>query len=367
MMAEEGQRLDSPVAPATKPLAKQVWDKAGWLLFSSSPAVLLLAVVGLSILKNGIDSIPLGSSLVLDHTLHATGNPRSDYLLGSPIDLGLAHMLGWTSASLFILEHVLALGAFLVVLTWGAYRKGGRFGVGVAVLVLFTSTLSNIELVSIGLSDPFTLLFLTIVVLAEQPLVAALAGVGLGLSHAEIGWFAVLSIASFCRLRHERLRPIAWAVVGLAAGTICTLLFDVHAGVGLDPRGTFIKDFGVISFLDEWVPQVPTLVFASFGVFWAAVVLLRKHWAPTRQLLDVGLLVFAVALAITVLTEDQSRILGLLLWGPQLWLALRLPRDDSRVRKVLLATFLAAIAMPRLYIFEGLPYTSSLGNVPHLF
>ena len=342
-------------APVTGRPLQRLRERAEQLIFCSPPLVWIAAVLGLIAAKNGVwHSLYTYGALEARLFPHASGDIGQDYLLGSPLDLALAHALGLTSPAGFFLEHLFALVAFIAILCVGSYRKGGRFGLAIALVIFFTSVLSNIEFSYIGFSDPFTLIFLTLIVLTDSPWVGAIGGLGVGLSHAEVGWFAIIAlIALNAAGANQRIKPLVLSAIGLTAGTICTVLLDIYAGVGPDPRGTWVHWFGIHNLLFAWFAQLPILVYTLFGAGWGAVVLLRNYWAPTGRTYKVGVVIAIAALLMVAITYDESRIAALLLWAPLFWISMRLPKDDRYVTDLMTWTFIAAVVLPQVWVEGG--------------
>jgi hypothetical protein len=228
-------------------------------------------------------------------------------------------------------------------------------------LVAFLATpLSNI-LLSVGAQDPFTFLFASMAVLFESPLLAVVAGAGLAASHLEVGIFTVVAVTVLRVLDDRPLRPAT--AMGLVGGLLATagavVGYEHHAGVGLSARASFIHRTGLRVLLGDFLDELPTWLFSTFGAFWLFAVVTCSRWWALRTVRALAVLATGAGL-VTVVTLDETRVFALLTWPLVLWLTLLAVRrlEPGTLRRLTALTFLAALVLPRIIVFEGRPAVS---------
>lgn len=282
-----------------------------------------------------------------------------NYLFGSPIGPAIAHGLHATTRHGYEALHAVMLAAALAVLVIGLHRRGGRALVGVGVTAFFASALSNILPSWIGLQDPYLLAFGSMAALFDSPILLLIAGVGLGGSQLVVGVVMAGSIALLRASQRERRLGAALLVVGFIVGAILTLAYESHVGA-TSGELQFIDHVGLANLLREWLTSVAALVFTFFGAWW-----LFLGWLGPKALTRWEQAVFGAAgiagVALTLVGQDQTRVFALVMWPGVLWLCVqateRLPAP--LLRRVTAITFLAAVAIPRLWIQGGLPVVSA--------
>lgn len=353
--------------------AEQLVTRAERLVFDAPLWAFLAVVAVLDVVKNGVAedaNLPvwLRIAAAFPHDPHLP--PAVRYQQGSPIGPALAHLLGVTSTAGYAGLHVAALVAGLVVLVAGLWRRGGRLAVGVGVVAFFATPLSNL-LLSFGSQDPFTFLFASLAVLAESPLLALVAGAGLGVSHLEVGAFTVAAVVVLRLLGPPRARPAALVALGagLLGGAGLTVAYEHAAGAGVAARASFIEQAGLRTLGADFTAELPTWLFSVLSAFWLfAAVAVTRLW---RHRATRAAVAFALAAgAVTVVTLDETRVYALLTWPLVLWLALEAARrlDTAAVRRLTAVCFLAAVVVPRIVVFEGHPSVSyAAGFVTRLF
>jgi len=197
---------------------------------------------------------------------------------------------------------------------------------------------------------------MTVVVLFESPWLALVAGAGLAVSHLEVGIFTIVMVIVSRVLdgRPTKLTTIAALIGGIAAGTVGLELYEHHAGISAEARASFIKQAGIRTLLTDFFDELPTWLFSTFNVFWLFLVCLYgRIW---RNKVTRAAIAFAlVAGLVTTVTLDETRVFALLTWPLVLWLAVHATRtfDAKLVRRVTALTFVAAVVVPRVIVFEG--------------
>jgi len=323
------------------------------------PLWILLVVIGLlDIVKNGMAEDPnigiwLRIARAFPNPVHIPSGDQ--YLMASPIGPALAHALGIHGYLPYATMSMAVVVLGFAMLVVGLHRAGGRLAVGVGVIAFFATPLSNV-LISLGAQDPFTFLFMTVVVLFESPWLALVAGAGLAVSHLEVGIFTIVMVIVLRVLddRPTKLTTIAALIGGIAAGTVGLELYEHHAGISAEARASFIKQAGIRTLLTDFFDELPTWLFSTFNVFWLFLVCLYgRIW---RNKVTRAAIAFAlVAGLVTTVTLDETRVFALLTWPLVLWLAVHATRtfDAKLVRRVTALTFVAAVVVPRVIVFEG--------------
>lgn len=360
-------------APLVPAWCRRLADGAEQLVFEAPLAVFLAVVAVLDVVKNGAAGdanlrVWLRIATAFPDNPHLPASVR--YQEGSPVGPALAHLLGIRTTGAYAGLHVAVLVVALAVLVVGLHRRGGRVAVGVGVVAFLATPLSNV-LLSFGSQDPFTFLFASLAVLADGPALSMLAGVGLGVSHLEVGVFVVVSVAAVRTLSPEptgRAGLVALAA-GLVAGAAATVAYEHHAGAGAGARAGFIEQTGLRTLAADFTAELPTWLFSTFSAFWVfAAVAVSALWR--RRAVQAAVLLALAAVAVTVVTLDETRVYALLTWPLVLWLGLEATRrlDTGLVRRLTAVTFLVAVVVPRIVVFEGHPSVSyAAGAVTRFF
>lgn len=286
-------------------------------------AILPLGVFLLGILIWGVGFIPSGA---LESMATQAAHPFVDY--GQPTYhwqqplwllwaswAGITTVTGyqWWSAGWALWAVLVACGA--------AWMAWGRLW---AVLVL-VSPISYILTTWIGLEDPLIVVCTAAVLWGGGPVMMAGAGLLGALTHP----IAVIAPAMVLVLRRRNRggdavtveEMVWWGMGTVVGGIIC--MAAVPPDIMAEGRWARAADRS----LWEWAvlssQQLPVALYGmAFGVWVPLVWAVRGYWLESMKFFNAFAVCMVIALALTMVTLDTSRVLALLTWAPIL-LALR--------------------------------------------
>lgn len=335
------------------------------LVFDSRLVTWLLAVWWIMFLKDGVGSAP-ATPIFVKIARAFPGRPpiapATTYLLSSPIGPAPAHMLDTLTFRSYVALHFCVALLASAVLVVGLNRFGGRVAVGVGTVAFFASPLSNIMFTWLGQQDPFTIGFATASVLFDSPLVMLLAGAGLGISHPEVGLLAVLSVAALRSVDIDRRSVTSgvWLAVGFGFGAAVTVAYEDSAGSGTLAVVSYIHDVGLQNLVRDFLAGFSTWLFTTLGACWFFLGSTGRN-VLSKSLSVVVVVVGAVATLITLFVLDETRVFALIVWPSVLWLSVRACRvvPEPLLRRATAITFLLAVAIPRIVVWQGASYVSA--------
>jgi hypothetical protein len=199
--------------------------------------------------------------------------------------------------------------------------------------------------------DNVLLLGLFVAVVVDRPVAAAITGVVLGMTHAEIGAVAVLGLVglAWCGLGPP-VRQRLWTLAGIAAGRIALTVWLATEHVHGD-RLDFITAYGVSRLVHEAGRQWWLIAWEAAGAGWVivAAVLLRRRSAPVAAIVGATVLATAAVVAVTV---DESRVAGLMMFTTVVALA-AYGGAGRRHRAICAAAALVTLLVPWHPVFDG--------------
>lgn len=340
-------------------------DRIGGALFRLPLWGLGLLLTVVAVAKNGIWYNPaLDAFLEISRQFPEPPNlGPGAYLLSSPLGPAIAWLLHLDGALAFVVLHLAVLLASAGGLVLLVRRRFGVLAAQVTMVALFCSPLSNLLLTWLGQPDPFTFAGASGLVVLQSPVGLFVAALMLGVNHFEQGVFMVLA-AFVLRLKDDGRRAlfrIGAIGVGICAGKLALQAYHHRYGItsGGDRLAYATTASGFRRFFDLFAMNFPTWLFSVFNAMWLflAAVYLRHR----RELLvALGLLVLFVIPA--VLALDETRVYALITWPVVLWVVLWIccNEDEMLVRRLATVTLLLGVLLPRVIVWEGRTYTSSL-------
>jgi hypothetical protein len=241
--------------------------------------------------------------------LQIAGDAGADYKNWSVLPLAIGRAVGADSVRSFaaLQAALLVTGTAGII---GAVACRRPEAASRAVLGFFATMLPGWLLVSGGSYDQLLAVVLLAATLVEQPKLAIVIGVLLGLTHAEAATVAVLGLALLSSAQiGPRLPARLWLLGGiaLARGTL-TLWF--HAAGQTGDRAGFVSDLGITTPLGYLANTWPIVIWSAAAGGW---LVLASSMSGTRDRRARVLVVTALAtnLAVTAITVDQSRVMML--------------------------------------------------------
>jgi hypothetical protein len=221
------------------------------------------------------------------------------YTRTSPFGPWIYQALGSPGTNVWVAIHIVALLLCVIAMVaWVALttaREGGRRPQAVRLTVL--GPIVGVLLAYIGTYDPFSVLALCFVLFAWRAntrLGLVVAGVFLGVAHAEHGLLAIVALAIVVRwgpsivpASLQGLHSPLWAVVGVLAGRAALTL--LLASSGIDPsegRVSWITDPALVRMaLVGSLNFMPIIVASFFAGLWGVVTLALLQTGRVRHLL----------------------------------------------------------------------------------
>lgn len=340
-------------------------DRASDVLFRLPLWALGALLLVISALKNGIWYTP-NLTAFLDIARQFPNPPPSgpgDYLLASPLGPAIASVLHLEGALGFVSLHLAVVLVSAVALVLLVRRQFGDLAARVTLVALFCSPLSNLLLTWLGQPDAFTFAGASGLVVLQSPLGLFAAAAMLGVNHFEQGMF-IVGATVVLRTRDEGRTMMVGAgaiILGIITGRLGLQLYHHHYAIwsGGDRWASATTASAFRGFYDLFAKNFPAWLFSIFNAFW--LFLASIHVRNFRKLLiPLGLLVAFVAPA--VLAVDQTRVYALVTWPVVLWTVLWACRneDEGLVRRLATIALYLGLLLPRVIVWEGRIYTSSL-------
>jgi hypothetical protein len=305
--------------------------------------------------------------LLAAHFPSAPPLPAGDaYILSSPVGPAVAHVLGFTTSTGYAEMSAGCVVAAVATTAAGLWRRAGRPGVVLGLVMLFTSPLAWLLPRWLDKEDPFLLLGAALLVLFDTPAAVAAGAALMATANGPVACFAVLAVVALSVVEGEvdrRCCAVA-AIAGLVAGLLLTAGYDLHAGFGLVGRLSAARQAGVGALTSEMAtglwPWTLSVIPTTVLVVVAARTDTGRRWT-SWVLAALG----GVALVMTALTHDETRVFTLLTWPIVLWGVTRVARRSGV--NALVGGFMAAgLLLPRLVVEQGHTYVDWLHPVSRL-
>lgn len=243
------------------------------------------------------------------------------YTLTSPIDAMIFQLTGSTSVTLWVALHCAAILAAVVLLGLWLSRHAGIQGARrhEAWRLLLLSPLFALLLAFIGSYDPFTVILLAITMFAwtsGSRVWLLLAGVGLGVAHAEQGFLAIGALAlgavwgrQSLPARMRSLPTPAWALVGIVLGRGSLSLYlqanEVSSGFG---RADWLLQADVVrSAVLGSFNLLPVAIMGAFAGLWVLVIQTLVN-PGRRTICHQWAVPLAVLFLWSIITLDHTRV-----------------------------------------------------------
>jgi hypothetical protein len=158
------------------------------------------------------------------------------------------------------------------------------------------------------------------------------------------------------------------AAVTLVAGRLGIEAFLAASDAPHQSRLDYVRSNGVGYFLRSLFENWAAALFSVFGAGWLLAVgafrrMRRTWWSPW----PVRLAAFLVFVAVAT-TYDQTRVAAMVSWPAFVWLLRRADEQGEGgagglADDLVAATFLAAVVIPPVVIWEGEPIISAWGQI----
>lgn len=318
------------------------------------PAATVALWVGLLLLKGSVFDLSIGDYVARSKLLPrvATGDPQGAYRNWSMLPLVLAKVTGASTPFRFALVQYLALVVGTAAVTWHLARTRNAAVAVAAMLAVFSTTTASYTVHFAGSYDQLLVVVLCGAVVCRRPLPGALAGIALGLTHAEIGAVVAAGLAGLAWGRGApgigvRLLTLAGVVVARLGLTV----WFAAAGASGD-RASFLDSYGLDQTLRHFGDTWPVILWTALAGGWLVVGQGVSRSPRRAALVVIGWIV--AALLLTAATVDQTRVAGLLL----LPLVLALAVDRPSVNRTALgAAAFVGLASPFVISLAGSTFT----------
>lgn len=278
----------------------------------------------------------------------ATGEPDGAYRNWSMLPLVLGRLTGASTPLRFALVQYVALVAGTAAVGWHLARTRNPTVALAAVLAVFSTTTASYTVHFAGSYDQVLVPLLCLAVVCRAPLPAAITGVALGLTHAEVGAIVALALLALAWAGDpSRLLPRLATFGGVVVARLGLMVWFAAAGASGD-RASFLESYGLETTLRHFADTWPVILWTALAGGWLVVAHVVAR-APRRTVaVVIGWIVIAIGL--TAATVDQTRVGGLLL----LPLVVALAVDRPPVpRTTLLSAALVGLASPFVISLAG--------------
>jgi hypothetical protein len=351
-----------PLSGRVRPfrLGTALLDRLGCVLLDGPLLPVLAGLLLLVIVKDGVSHTPniytwvvIAQAFPAQPHLPAIGR----YLLSSPIGPATAHVLGLDTPFTFIVLHVAVAVTGGTILVVGLLHRGGRQAAGLGAVLFLASPLSDVLLSGIGMQDAWLFAAFCALVLFDRPVVLGIAAAIAALAHPDMALLTVAAIAALRLVDPRGSRPfhqVAAMSAGVVIGALGTFTWEVHAGGGALPDGSFIGQYGLGAIAGDWLHAAAAWTWSAFGAAWLFVFVVA-HSTWHRRAGIVTLIAVAVSTAMSVITLDETRIFALLTWPLLLWWLRRAVHllPASRLRLLVAALFVLALSVPNVVVWMG--------------
>jgi hypothetical protein len=327
------------------------------------------------ILQNGIWVIPnieVLRTMSSDITRNMLVNDvRGQYLYSSFFGLALGWLTGLhRTTTTFAAMHFAAFVMCTLGLTWFINRRFGAPAVKLFLIALSCAPLSNIVLNWLGISDVFTYIFGTLIVLTVNLPVLFAVTFLLGISHMEQGAvIALIVIAKIAMIDdadlRSRLRRIGAVILGIVSAKLFFVCYFHAMQFNLTfTRAAFATPEFAYLFLVGFFRNLPVTVYAFYSTAW---VLLGFSFAfalksGDKRFFYFMLLANGIAAATSAMVYDSTRDFTLIAWPAFVASLLRLhvKADVEQLKKATLLAFGASLILPKIIVWAGKMQSSAI-------
>lgn len=341
--------LDS-LEKAVDCLARFVFEIPFWLFCAATAAIVVV--------RNGVGVFP-ALSLELSIASALPDLPSlpvaQQYFFSSLTGLILARLLGISSAESFFALHLVVIIITAAAAIAVVYRRDGDERARLLMLAIACSSVPMVLLGWIGSYDPFTVLAILIVTIADSHIVTFVGAILLGFTHFEQGLFVVAIVLILnSHRKFSWVRTPTVLIGGLMLGKAVLMAYLVSKGLGRG-RLDYASITGLYTFLKFFVRQFPVLLGSWFGAFWVwmtvAALSVVNRWT------ELGRWFLATALAATasLLALDETRVFALISLPLIVHVGMdakELMAPQSRRAAAVLASCIALI-LPPVFVWEG--------------
>jgi hypothetical protein len=222
----------------------------------------------------------------------------------------------------------------------------------------------------LGISDVFTYIFGTIIVLTANIPMLVCATFLLGLSHMEQGAvIALIVIAKIFLLddaeRAVRLQRIGAVVLGIVGAKIFFFAYfnTMHFNLTFTRAAFATPEFAYL-FLVGFFRNLPVTVYAFYSTAWVLVAfsfaLALK--SGDRRFLYFMLIANAIAAATSAMVYDSTRDFTLIVWPAFVasLLHINIKADAEQFKKATMLAFGASVLFPKIIVWAGKMQSSAI-------
>lgn len=344
-----------------------ILDRIERFVYESSTRTFLLTLLFLMLVKTGLGVIPnLGyfGLMARDPFAHSITDAKAQYLMWNWLGPFLAWAIGVRGNGAYFLLHLVFSATFLALFIVLALQKFEPAVARTALALFAMLPVSTTALYWVG----YDLLTLPLILIAlafpGRWLVAAIAGVLIGLQHFEQGFVGAgaLLLATLISRRQKEatVYPLAHCaafIVGVTLGKIALIMIFHFAGIAVE-NGRFewiFANFGKM--VGEFALASQYILYSIFGVGWLAA---AKFWDNGLNRLAFFLPLLGLCLLLPI-SEDETRVMAIVSFPLVLGYWLFEPGFLKSVsRREAAVAFLVWIFVPWAWVWEGVPRLSAL-------
>ncbi|MBR8457151.1 hypothetical protein KDW07_08275 [Burkholderia dolosa] len=327
------------------------------------------------ILKNGIWVIPnieILRSMASDITRNVLiDDAGGQYLYSSFFGLALAWITGaYRTTAAFAAMHFSAFIVGTIGLSLFIKRHYGQYVVKLFLIALACAPISNVILNWLGISDVFTYIFGTIIVISESVPILFFATLFLGMSHMEQGIvIAVIVIAKIALTDDTDTRARFFRILAVATGIVSAKIFFVVYFSTMNfnltfSRAAFATPAFAYLFISGFLRNLSVTVYAFYSTAWILAAFCINFALKSRNKRFLAFILFAniTAAATSAMVFDSTRDFTLIVWPAFVAALVYADRNADReeLRKATLLAFTACMIFPKIIVWAGKMQSSAL-------
>jgi len=301
--------------------------------------------------------------------------PARQYLYTSYLGVLIAHYLNayhtvLSFAGLHVAELLIGWTAVVYLLR----KKVGEAPARLATVFFIIAPISNILLTWLGVGDNLMVILSSLLVLLPGPGWTFALAFLLGLAHTEqagvmagmmlLGMLSGVSCLQAGNRRKTIVRGLLLSLGVLFAHVLLQTLFSRNQFNLQETRFSFFWNRSTADFLGKFFRDPTATFFSLYLIAWMPVLILLRHWWNNQRSKAWWLLmVHAMALVITMLVYDVTRVFAILSW-PIIFIALvecgkegTLGKYSNRLYRWAVVCVILSFVVPKIVVWDGMVHT----------
>lgn len=327
---------------------------------------LIFSVFAMNFLMYGVGYAPTIGRIMAISRQPFSKQDTEDFLVNSPLIPILLSPLKLNSHHVFALSCAVVSVTFITGSIFVCRKYCGSASARIVCLCFALSPVFATSSSWIGMYDPITLSMAIIWISVPASTFTILAGVVLGFNHVEQGFtlFLIVTVGHYYGLRisteKEKSAPrqpttslVLQRGGGLLVGYLLLRAYHGRTGTPISRYG-YIDNAGLGRYVGNFLQHSFFIPLSGLGCLIIPVVLASLK-ASGRQRIGYALSSL-IAVSITLLTLDSTRVMAVLIFPVAVWAMASLATNLSGFvvqRKFLIVFIFLALAWPRIVIWDG--------------